>query len=325
MALEKSDKMKVNYPIRYAAMPIIKQVGWSHGLNELEREYGVVAYIASKCYLVTERVTHKENGESIKDYEVVFPYQYRDFSIWQKKLPSFNLYTETCTNKSLVDNVFLNYEEAIDDVSKKNKELWMNNDCSFCGTLEEREERRKEFAEILARYKILERKIEECTQSLDDSLVKELVPVISCANGKLRNVRCNLYEFIRLFSSKKFRVYTLTKEEYESFISSGQLDNKNPKLLLINNPLDSRIKLVNGRSLDGHYIDKDKLSEKYYNDDWDVLGYSEDLSFSEEDLDKDALEVYTTENYDDIISTFHIYENINLSKEEELALKREKK
>ena len=37
--------MKINYPVKYAAMPIIEQVGWSHGLHELERKYDVVCYI----------------------------------------------------------------------------------------------------------------------------------------------------------------------------------------------------------------------------------------------------------------------------------------
>ena len=40
--------MKNNYPIKYAAMPIIEQTGWYPGLHELEREYGIVCYIASK-------------------------------------------------------------------------------------------------------------------------------------------------------------------------------------------------------------------------------------------------------------------------------------
>ena len=44
--------MKNNYPIKYAVMPIVEQTGWYPGLNELAREYGVVCYIVSKCYVV---------------------------------------------------------------------------------------------------------------------------------------------------------------------------------------------------------------------------------------------------------------------------------
>lgn len=48
--------MKQNkYPITYAVMPITEQVDWYPGLNELEREYGTVAYIISKCYLISEK------------------------------------------------------------------------------------------------------------------------------------------------------------------------------------------------------------------------------------------------------------------------------
>ena len=42
--------MKYNYPVKYAAMPIIEQVGWSQGLNELERNYDVICYIVSKFH-----------------------------------------------------------------------------------------------------------------------------------------------------------------------------------------------------------------------------------------------------------------------------------
>lgn len=34
--------MKYNYPVYYVAMPIIEQVGWTHGLHDLEKDYGVV-------------------------------------------------------------------------------------------------------------------------------------------------------------------------------------------------------------------------------------------------------------------------------------------
>ena len=67
--------MKYNYPVKYAAMPIIEQVGWSQGLNELERNYDVICYIVSKCYLLSDKTKYKENGKKEKEYEVVFPYQ----------------------------------------------------------------------------------------------------------------------------------------------------------------------------------------------------------------------------------------------------------
>ena len=60
--------MKNNYPIKYAAMPIYEQTGWTHGLNALERNYDVVAYIVSKCYLISERKEYERNGKQINNY-----------------------------------------------------------------------------------------------------------------------------------------------------------------------------------------------------------------------------------------------------------------
>lgn len=47
--------MKNNFPIKYSVMPIISQTGWINGVNQLEREYGIIAYIACKCYLINEQ------------------------------------------------------------------------------------------------------------------------------------------------------------------------------------------------------------------------------------------------------------------------------
>ena len=78
--------MKYNYPVKYAAMPIIEQVGWSHGLNELERNYDVVCYIVSKCYLLSDKTKYKENGKNEKEYEVVIHIK-KDNTIIGRELP----------------------------------------------------------------------------------------------------------------------------------------------------------------------------------------------------------------------------------------------
>ena len=98
--------MKINYPVKYAAMPIIEQVGWSHGLHELEREYDVVCYIVSKCHLINELVQYKEDGRSVKQYEIVFPYQPCEFNRWKRVTPTYNLIHGYCTNGNKVDKIF---------------------------------------------------------------------------------------------------------------------------------------------------------------------------------------------------------------------------
>ena len=42
--------MELNYPVKYALMPVREQVG---------REYEIVMYIVSKCYLISEKKIKK--------------------------------------------------------------------------------------------------------------------------------------------------------------------------------------------------------------------------------------------------------------------------
>ena len=42
--------MEKQYPIKYALMPVIDQIGWEYG----ERKYDIVTNIVSKCYVVEE-------------------------------------------------------------------------------------------------------------------------------------------------------------------------------------------------------------------------------------------------------------------------------
>ena len=59
--------MKINYPIKYALMPIVDQVGWYNGVYGLERNYDTVCYIVSKCYLVGEKIKYnKDEGARLK-------------------------------------------------------------------------------------------------------------------------------------------------------------------------------------------------------------------------------------------------------------------
>ena len=115
--------MKINYPIKYTAMPIIEQVGWIHGLHDLEREYGVVCYIVSKCYLITTLEKYKENGSIKHEYEIVFPYQIGDYGKWQRKIPNYHLIQDYCVNSNKVNEVFDSYEEALKYVESKNDKL----------------------------------------------------------------------------------------------------------------------------------------------------------------------------------------------------------
>ena len=114
--------MKVNYPIKYCAMPIMEQVGWINGVYGLERKDDIVCYIVSKCYLISDLTKYTESGNTIKQYEVVFPYKKDNFDRWQRIIPSYNLYGN-CMNANKVDVIFDSYEKALNFVMIKNNEI----------------------------------------------------------------------------------------------------------------------------------------------------------------------------------------------------------
>lgn len=173
----------VNYPVKYAAMPIIEQVGWTHGLNELERNYDVVCYIISKCYLLNDSTKYKEDGQVVKDYEVVFPYQRVDYGIWERTIPSFNLYDDDyCTNSNKVDFVFNSYEEALKYTTIKNDELRKKAYVylPYSEDIAEKiQEKKDEFDDKLSKYKMLEQHIFFHTNDLEINKRTELDKVVT--------------------------------------------------------------------------------------------------------------------------------------------------
>ena len=111
--------MIVNYPIKYALMPIDEQVGWNNGVYGLERNYDTVCYIVSKCYVISEKTKFEPNGDTSIEYQVVFPYEYREFNRWKKVLPSRSVHGIPLNSKT-VHNLFDSFEEASFHCDKKN-------------------------------------------------------------------------------------------------------------------------------------------------------------------------------------------------------------
>ena len=108
--------MKNNYPIKYAAMPIIEQTG-------RDSEYRVVCYIVSKCYVVGREEKYNMSGNTECKYKVVFPYERDNLHRYLSRVePSYNCYGE-CRNSTNVDKVFDSFEEAREDALKKNKKI----------------------------------------------------------------------------------------------------------------------------------------------------------------------------------------------------------
>lgn len=115
-------KDELKYPIKYATMPIINQSDWIH---ELLKQNEIVTYIVSKCYVVSETKKYSANGNITQTYEVVFPYSNNYSKIWNhdKIIPIFTDNFEKCTNSILVGQLFDSFEEVVQVVNQKNKEI----------------------------------------------------------------------------------------------------------------------------------------------------------------------------------------------------------
>lgn len=307
--------MKCNYPVKYVAMPIIEQIGWCHGLNELERNYDVVCYIVSKCYLLSDKIKYKENGKSLKEYEVVFPYQKRQYYSWERVIPEFNLINYACTNSNLVDKVFDNYEEALEFATQKNKELcdktWVY--LPYTEDLDERIlEKKQEFNDRLSSYKMLEQQILINTSDLEQSNVKELNKLIINNKGKIKVLSRNLYEHLRFSSVSNFIVYSVYPEQYEKLIAlvgnqdvcdvSRIIGNVSP--ILYNKSNNKNIMVINQY---GNVL--------YYINEWEYLIDNNEQKMPSVELKSISDEIeclFTTETLEDIVLSFKRHEYINL-------------
>ncbi len=165
------DKDNLKYPIKYAVMPIKEQIGWSHGLNELEPEYGVVANIVSKCYVIGERKKYFSDGTFEIKYEVVFLYnkQYTNYyDNFKPTIPEFYAYHE-CANSLFVDQIFNSFEEALTIASQLNDKILLQKialhlDKDFQKKIETIE---KDHQNTLDKYKKIEEMIQQKTSDVE--------------------------------------------------------------------------------------------------------------------------------------------------------------
>ena len=322
--------MKINYPIKYAAMPIIEQVGWSHGLHELEREYDVVCYIVSKCHLISDLTKYTEDGRSVKQYEVVFPYQPGEFSRWQRVIPSYNLIHGYCTNGNKVEEVFDTYESALSFVSKKNEELCKKSYIYLPYSenyAEKIQAKKDEFAIKLDEYKLLEQQILLYTQDMEIGKNKQLSNVIRISNDSGRVLSANIYEILNLFDSEKFVVYSVSQEQYDSLvklINKEKIEDIKSLIgphqgLLLHKEKDDCIKLAIEEGCGAYYLKDNRINHDINLDKVNIKSF--------ENLDGDTIIFYTTETIDDLLKSYKKYSEIDLNEVKGPVLKktREKK
>lgn len=314
--------MKINYPVKYAIMPIIEQVGWTPGLHELERDYDVVYYVVSKCYLINDLTKYKEDGSIEREYEVVFPYQPSEFNSWKREIPSYNLIHGGCINSNKVDRLFDTYEDALKFATLKNERLCEQSWISLPireDILERIEEKKTEFDNKSKEYLALQELILLNTGDMEISQGKKLDNVIEVSKNGVRLLRCNLYQTLQLFSYDVFSCYSISKEEYDNLtelIKSGNTPDMKKitaKGLALHKSKDEPIILASGEEVGAYYIENDRIG---YNEKLDRVDQS-----SFEDLD-DITTFYTTETIVDVLNSYKKYPRITREEIKEKVLKK---
>lgn len=159
-----------NYLIKYAIMPMYEQVGWAHGLHELEREYDIVAYIVAKCYVISKKETYKDKTSIM--YEVVFATQeceenYR--KVYKRVKPKFNIYNQ-CINSIFTECIFDNFDDALLICNNQNEKILKKRLMMIILSNKDKlETTREQYNDTINRYKILEQQIKEDTIDLEIS------------------------------------------------------------------------------------------------------------------------------------------------------------
>lgn len=119
------EKETLKYPIRYAIMEVKKIINSYPMLSSLRREYKTVAYIVSKCYVISEKKEYLRDGTSTTQYEVVFPYIKKESSYYdsfEKNIPEYD-WLSKCINSVTVNQLFDSFEEALVLKEQLNEEL----------------------------------------------------------------------------------------------------------------------------------------------------------------------------------------------------------
>ena len=160
-------------------MEIFEQTGWNYGLNELERDYEVVANIVVKCYVVGERIKYFNDGSRSIKYEVVFLYResMEAYQLFKINYPEYNLFTNECTNSVFVPTLFNTFSEAKAMANKANDEILdkkimrIHFGKSLKDDIAKIEE---EHNKTLTKYQIVEEDLEDKTKDVEITELKEI-------------------------------------------------------------------------------------------------------------------------------------------------------
>ena len=277
--------MKLNYPIKYAAMPVRDSGRW--GNNE------VICYIVSKCFVVGEETVYDADGKEKQKCKVVFPYVQGEID-WEYNIPTY--YDYSCNNYTTVDKVYDTKEEALKDKDYKNerlkKESWAYLPFAF-DIKEQIEDKEREFNDNLAEFELLEAKIEENTEFLLNMPRKKLKRAISD-----KGISGTIYDVLAL-QAGQYLVYSVDDEAYDKNRGNIKELLKGAKLSVV---------------FDGDYI---YLINGMYIDRWNRLRNDDKIpELTEEKLGriKGGASIYVTnESLEDIMESYKVREDIRIS------------
>lgn len=115
------------YPVGYSVMPIYKESTVSIG-GVLEKKESIVAYMPSKCYVVSTERKILKNGTVSNSYGVVFPYETGKTvaeSYFTSNYPKYNKEDE-CINSYKTTFLTDGYEVAYQEAERLNEKILAN-------------------------------------------------------------------------------------------------------------------------------------------------------------------------------------------------------
>lgn len=165
------NNIESGYPIKYAIMKIEGEIDCNSYSGV---EYGVIANIVSKCYVISEKIEYDKNGNYNWKYEVVFPYQResRYNGGFERIEPKYN-YDSECINSTIIYELYDNLEEALEASKDENNKVLEKTigGLPFSDDIKKRIEEEKEKHDIIINtYRKLENLIETGTPNM---VVKE--------------------------------------------------------------------------------------------------------------------------------------------------------
>lgn len=294
--------MKNNYPVKYSVVGIYDEI------DRITKEPEQITYIASKCLVIEENIIYHEDGEKKKSYIVCFPFRFNtDLFSFVRSYP-FSGYEE-------VNDVYDSYDEALEAAKSKNEE-YISNKISFLPFDENFEINCEKITtkgkKYIEKYKKLEKIIEENTDDMIVGLVPKKQSIVLVTDKVKKVVDLSLYKALELYDNCNIIVYNLSNDEYDALkedINEGiSLTKYNNKCLVQYNSNKKIFKINNYDDKDKSYVILDsklKLQKELTNN-----------MIQEYFDDKPEVIIYTTETYEDIISSYVIekhsyYDNDN--------------